>query len=76
MSNKASVEDAEMGKRILGWLGAHDMSGARFAREAGIVPSTLYSITGGYAGTSTDTLRKICRTHRIDANWLLGLRKD
>ena len=63
----------EMADRLLMWLEEHDMSARKFAMLAGVSESTMYTFLGRQGAMSLRTLTRICKVHRISADWLLGL---
>lgn len=62
-----------MADRLLMWAGEHGMSMRKMAVMAGVPESTIYTVTCRRGELSCMSLRKLCATHGIDANWLLGL---
>ena len=66
-------ERSEMADRLLMWLEEHDMSARRFAMLAGVSESTMYTFLARKGAMSLRTLTRICKVHRISADWLLGL---
>ena len=62
-----------MADRLLQWAGEHRMSVRQMAMRAGLPDSTVYMVTARKGCLSAASIRKLCATHGIDANWLLGV---
>ena len=62
-----------MADRLLQWAGEHRMSVRQMANRAGLPESTVYMVTSRRGCLSAANIRKLCATHGIDANWLLGV---
>ena len=62
-----------MADRLLQWAGEHRMSVRQMAMRAGLPESTVYMVTSRRGCLSAASIRKLCATHGIDANWLLGV---
>ena len=65
-----------MADRLLEWAGEHRMSVRQMANRAGLPESTVYMVTSRRGCLSAANMRKLCATHGIDANWLLGLEEE
>lgn len=65
----------EIAERLLIWIGKHDMSVRQFARMAGVPEACMYALLGRRAGLSLRSIYKICATHHISMDWLMGLRR-
>lgn len=75
MTRQATRHARECADRLLRWLGEHDMSALRFAQMARVSESTIYTFLGGKGMMSVESLTRICKRHKISADWLLGLKE-